>query len=156
MTRRVSVERYFAWHAWECRAERLAKEGLRRRDTAVAAKQKVDCLAVLVDGAVKIVQSRPDRNVRLIDPPRGADQFGKPAPALFKLRNIPRYPAKHGRVSNLNTTLGHHLHEIPVRHPIGDVPPHAQLDNVGVERPFPVHRVTGNRLRHSTPRGSML
>lgn len=105
-TRRVSVERYFAWHAWECRAEHLAKEGLRRRDTAVAAKQKVDCLAVLVDGAVKIVPSRPDRNVRLIGPPRGADRFGKPTPALFNLRNIPRYPAKHSRkhsrVGNLN------------------------------------------------------
>jgi hypothetical protein len=54
-------------------------------------------------------------------------------------------------VRDLHAALGHHLHEIPIRQPIRDVPAHAQLDDVGVEGPLAVNRVTGYRLRRSAP-----
>src|ERR1039458_2791298 len=38
-----------------------------------------------------------------------------------------------------------------LRQPIRDVPAHAQLEDVGVEGPLAVNRVTGYRLRHSAP-----
>src|SRR5450755_4257973 len=57
-------------------------------------------------------------------------------------------------MGDLDATLGHHLDQVPVRKPIGDVPAHAQLNNVGVECPFAVDRVTGDRLRHSAPRAN--
>ena len=52
---------------------------------------------------------------------------------------------------DLDATLCHHLDQVSVRQPIGDVPPHAQLDDVGIEYTFAVHRVTRDRLRHSEP-----
>src|ERR1017187_6149665 len=55
-------------------------------------------------------------------------------------------------MGDLDATLGHHLDQVPVRKPIGDVPAHAQLNDVCVECPFAVDRVTGDRLRHSAPR----
>jgi hypothetical protein len=52
---------------------------------------------------------------------------------------------------DFDAALGHHLHKISIRQPIGDVPAHAQLDDVGVEGPLAVNRVTGYLLRHSAP-----
>jgi hypothetical protein len=54
-------------------------------------------------------------------------------------------------MGDLDATLCHHLDQVSVRQPIGDVPPHAQLDDVGIEYTFAVHRVTRDRLRHSEP-----
>jgi hypothetical protein len=54
-------------------------------------------------------------------------------------------------MGDLDATLCHHLHQVSVRQPIGDVPAHAQLDDVGIEYTFAVHRVTRDRLRHSEP-----
>jgi hypothetical protein len=93
-----------------------------------------------------------DRDVRLIHPPRSADRFREPIPPLLELRDVAGYPAKHGRMRHLDAALGHHLDQVPVRKPIGDVSAHTQLNDVGVEYPFAVDRVTGDRLRHSAPR----
>jgi hypothetical protein len=54
-------------------------------------------------------------------------------------------------MGDLDATLCHHLDQVSVRQPIGDVPAHAQLDDVGIEYTFAVHRVTRDRLRHSEP-----
>src|ERR1019366_2718333 len=56
------------------------------------------------------------------------------------------------RMRDFDAALGHHLDEIPIRQPIADIPAHAQLNDVGVECPFAVDRVTGDRVRHSAPR----
>jgi hypothetical protein len=57
-TRDMSVERHFARHAWSVRRERLAEERLCGRNSSIAAKQEVDGLALLVDGAIKGVPFR--------------------------------------------------------------------------------------------------
>jgi hypothetical protein len=72
--RHVPIERHLGGR------ERLSKKRLRRRDTAVATQQKVDRLALLVDGPVKVVPLRLDRNVCLVDSPRGADPTPSVAP----------------------------------------------------------------------------
>jgi hypothetical protein len=54
-------------------------------------------------------------------------------------------------MGDLDATLCHHLDQVSVRQPIGDVPTHTQLDDVRVERAFTVHRVMRDRLRHSEP-----
>jgi hypothetical protein len=41
------------------------------------------------------------------------------------------------------------LVQVPIGQPISDIPAHAQLNDVGVERAPAVDRVTGDRLRHS-------
>src|SRR5882672_9103567 len=51
------------------RSERLAEERLRRGDAAVGSQQKVDRLALLVDGAVQIVPAASNWNVGFIHTP---------------------------------------------------------------------------------------
>jgi hypothetical protein len=36
-------------------------------------------------------------------------------------------------VGDLHTALGHHLHEVAIRQPIGNVPSYAQLNDLGIE-----------------------
>src|ERR1022692_4793054 len=121
------------------------------RTTAVPAQQEVDGLAVLVDGAIKVVPFRFDRDVRLVHSPRCADGLEESVPPLLELRDVPGHPSQDRRMGDLDATLCHHLDQVSVRQPIGDVPPHAQLGDVGIEYTFAVHRVTRDRLRHSEP-----
>jgi len=51
MARYVSIERDLARHAGRLGRKSFAEEHLSRCDAAVGAKQKIDCLAVLVDDA---------------------------------------------------------------------------------------------------------
>jgi hypothetical protein len=90
----VSIERDLARHPRQRRAERLTKERLRSRDTAVSAKQEVDRLAMLVNRAIQVVPLRFDLEVRFINPPRRTDCLGESIPAFLKLRYIARYPSK--------------------------------------------------------------
>src|SRR5664279_1828165 len=147
----MAIQGHLARPSRRIRRQRFAKERLRGIDSTVTAQQRIYRLAVLVDGSVKIVPLGVDRDVRLIDPPRRADESREPVPTLLELRDVPRHPSKYRRVRDLHAALGHHLHEIPIRQPIRDVPAHAQLDDVGVEGPLAVNRVTGYRLRPSAP-----
>jgi hypothetical protein len=52
---------------------------------------------------------------------------------------------------DIDAALRHHLDQIPIRLPKADIPTHAQLNDVGVERALAVDRITVNRLRHSAP-----
>jgi hypothetical protein len=89
-TRHVAVERHFSRDTRQVRRECLAKERLCSGDTAFPAQQEVDGLAVLVDGAIKVVPFGFDRDVRLVHSPRCADGLGESAPPLLELRDVPR------------------------------------------------------------------
>jgi hypothetical protein len=58
MAGNVSIERHFARHARKRGRERLAKERLRSRDSSISAKQEIDGLTALVDGAIQIMPLR--------------------------------------------------------------------------------------------------
>ena len=151
MARYVSIERDLARHAGRLGGKSFAEERLSRCDAAIGAKQKIDCLAVLVDGAVQVMPLALDRDVGLCDSPGGPNRFGEPSPPLLELRYLASYPSKDCRVGDLDVALGHHLHEVAIGKPIRDVPPYAELDNVGIEGALAVHRVTSDRLRHPAP-----
>jgi hypothetical protein len=55
-------------------------------------------------------------------------------------------------VRDLYAALAHHLHQVPIRQPIRDIPAYAMLNDIGVEGSLAVDRIAGNRLRHSAPR----
>src|ERR1022692_4893119 len=131
MARYVSIERDLARHAGRLGGKSFAEERLSRCDAAIGAKQKIDCLAVLVDGAVQVMPLALDRDVGLVDSPGG--------------------PNRDCRAGDLDAALGHHLHEVAIGKPIRDVPPYAELDNVGIEGALVVHRVTSDRLLHPPP-----
>jgi hypothetical protein len=131
---------------------RPAKEGLRRRDTAIGAQQEMDGIAMLVHGTKEIVPFGLNRYGGIIHSPEGANRLGEPSPALLELRDVARYPAEDRGVGNLDAALCHHLHQIVIREPVGDIPSHAQLNDVGVKGALAVHWVTDYRLGHSAPR----
>src|ERR1022692_4145470 len=107
---------------------------------------------MLVDGAIQVMPLGFDRNVSFVDAPRGAHGLGESVPPPLKLRHVARHPSKDRRMGDLDAALGHHLDQIPIRQAIRDVPTYAQLDNVRVEGASAVDWITGDRLRHSTPR----
>src|ERR1022692_2996763 len=107
---------------------------------------------MLVDGAIQVMPLGFDRNVSFVDAPRGAHGLGESVPPLLKLRHVARHPSKDRRMGDLDAALGHHLDQIPIRQAIRDVPTYAQLDNVRAEGASAVDCITGDRLRHSTPR----
>src|SRR3977135_3069947 len=115
------------------RGERLAKECLRSGNAPIRSQHEVYAAPLLVHGSVQIVPFALDRDVRLVNAPGTTDRAGKAIPALLKLRNIPNDPSHDRRVRNDDATLGHHRHEISIAQAIGDVPPHAQKNNLGVE-----------------------
>jgi len=100
-SRDVTIERHLPWDARSVRGKGLTKERLRGIDSTVTAQQKIYRLAVLVNGSVKIVPLGFDRYVRLIDPPRRADESREPVPTLLELRDVPRHPSKYRRVRDL-------------------------------------------------------
>src|SRR5450759_4410895 len=151
-TRHMTVESHFARDAWSVRRERLAKECLCGRNSTVAAEQEIDGVAMLVHGTIEIVPFGLNRYVGLIHTPGGANRLGEPSPALLELRDVARDPAEDRGMGNLDPALCHHLHQIAIREPIGDIPSHAQLNDVGVKGALAVHWVTDYRLGHSAPR----
>ena len=62
--------------------------------------------------------------------------------------DVPGHPSQDHRMGDLDAALCLHLDQLSVRQLTGDVPPHAQLDAVGIEYTFAVHRVTRDWLRH--------
>jgi hypothetical protein len=99
MARYVSIERDLARHAGRLGGKSFAEERLSRCDAAIGAKQKIDCLAVLVDGAVQVMPLALDRDVGLVDSPGGSNRFGEPSPPLLELRYVASYPSKDPPVS---------------------------------------------------------
>src|SRR5271163_3903885 len=52
------------------------------------------------------------------------------------------------RVRHDDATLGHHRLEISIAQSVGDVPAHAQLDDLGIEPTTSVNGISNNRLGH--------
>jgi hypothetical protein len=97
------------------RCERFAEERLSCRDTTISAKQEIHCHALFVDSAVRIMPFAFDRDMGLVNSPRGTDRFGESRPTFREFRNIACNPTKNGRVRHFNAALGHNLNEITVR-----------------------------------------
>src|ERR1700749_1349628 len=93
----------------------LLKETFCRRNIALSAEHKLDCISFLVYGAVKIFTCLTNLDVCLINSIRSAAHFQMLADSLIDLRGITLYPAEHGRVIHLESALAHHLFHVAVR-----------------------------------------
>ena len=85
------------------RVERLTKESLGSGDAAVTTQQEIDRLAELVHCSIQVVPPTPDRDVGLVDPPRGPGLPTEAIPALAKLGDVALDPTKDRRVSEFDT-----------------------------------------------------
>ena len=82
------------------------------------------------------------RTVSLVNAPGATDRTGKSVPALLEFRNMPDHPSHDRRVRKDHAALGHHRNQISVAQAIGDVPPHAQNNDLGIELAFYIDRIT--------------
>src|ERR1700722_7437573 len=94
MTRHMAVQRHLARPAIEIRGERLTKERLCRRNSAVTAKEKVDRLSLLVDRSIEELPFAANGNVRLVVAPGSTDGPRESVPALLIFRHVPGYPSE--------------------------------------------------------------
>ena len=98
------------WVRSECSAE----ERLGCSDPSVAAQEEVDCLALLVDGAVQVVPAVSKRDAGLIHTPRSADGSSETVPALFELGHVSDHLSHDCCVRHGDAAIGHQLDEIAI------------------------------------------
>src|ERR1700738_5488945 len=108
MTRHMAVQRHLARPAIEIRGERVTKERLCRRNSAVTAKEKVDRLSLLVDRSIEVMPFASNGNVRLVGAPGFADGPRETVPALLIFRHVPGYPSEDCAVGPRNPALCTH------------------------------------------------
>jgi hypothetical protein len=112
---------------------RPGKEPLGGIDVTPFAQEKVDGAAVLIDGAIEIDPLAFNFDVGLIHTPGVADWPCAMISALFKFRNVTLDPPKNGRMGQPDSALRHHLDQVAGAEFKGQVPPHAQHDDLLVK-----------------------
>ena len=95
-----------------------------------------------------------DFDVGLIHTPGVADWPCVMIPALFKLRDILLHPPKNSRMGQSDAALGHHLDKVAGAEFKGQVPPHAQHDDLLVKMPPLEEILCRGRFRHPGRYGS--
>lgn len=108
--------------------DRLAKELLRRTYSSICAEQRMDGLAVSIDGPINVLPAASNEHRGLVRPP---GRMGRPCqsrPASLKFRHVMLHPAHNGRVAHGHITLGHHGGEVAIAQPVRYVPADAEFD----------------------------
>ena len=144
-----AIECYLARPPRQTRRQRFAEECLGSGDASIWAKQKIHCLAVLVDSPIEKVPPSPDLYIGLIHAPGSVHGPREAVPSLLELRHIANHPTINRRMRHDDAALGHHCHEISIAQPVGDVPADTQLDDFRIEAAPAVQGVSGNRPGHS-------
>ena len=124
------------------RCERLAKECLRSFDASGLTELEVDRAALLVHGAIQIAPTALDQNVSFVNAPRPTDRARETTPAFLELGVVTLHPAHDGRMGYADPALSHHGNQIAVAELLGDVPAHAQNDELRVELAFQINLVS--------------
>src|SRR5277367_3877507 len=73
--------------------------------------------------------------IGFIDSPRAASAAAKAIPPLDELWRIPSNPAQDRRMCKLESSFGHHLHQITEAELVAQIPTHAQEDHLAIKMP---------------------
>src|SRR4029077_14030187 len=133
---------------------RPGKEPLGGCNVTPFAQEKVDGSTLLIDGAIEVDPLAFDFDVGFIHTPGVADWPCIMIPALFKLRDILLHPPKNSRMGQCDAALGHHLDKVAGAEFKGQVPPHAQHDDLLVKMPPLEEILCRGRFRHPGCYGS--
>src|SRR3954463_4677123 len=118
------------WVAGVLATKRLAEETSGGLLVALGAEPEVDGLPGAVDGAVEVAPLPVHSHVRLIDLPRPAARSQVPPHPLLELGREALDPAVHGRVIDLDPTIGQHPLEVTVADRELEVPAHRPQDDL--------------------------
>src|SRR3954466_14256583 len=138
------------WVAGVLATKRLAEETFGGLLVALGAEPEVDGLPGAVDGAVEVAPLPVHSHVRLIDVPRPAARSQVPPHPLLEFGREALDPAIHGRVIDLDPTIGQHQLEVAVADRELQVPAHRPEDDLGrkaeaAERPGVDHERCSQR-----------
>jgi hypothetical protein len=87
-------------HPWDAMLPRRpGKEPLGGCDIPPSAQEKIDGVALFIDGAIQVDLLTFDLEISLIHTPRVADRPRVPVPALLKFRHVTLHPSQDGRMS---------------------------------------------------------
>lgn len=109
--------------------ERLAQETLGGHQIAPFAKPELDGVTVAVDGSIEIPPLPTHLDLGFIHVPPASDWALASIELLQQERSIVNGPAMDGGMVNGDSSLGHHLLEIPQTEIVGQVPTDAQQDH---------------------------
>src|SRR6266436_5102805 len=112
------------------------------------AQEKVDGVALFVDGAIEVHPLTTNLDISLIYAPGVADRPRITAPALLKFRDIPLHPPQNGRMGQGDAALGHHLDEIAGAELKRQIPHDAQDDDFLIKVPPFEEILCRGRFRH--------
>src|SRR5580704_15552598 len=113
----------------------LAEKPFRRLSIALGREQKVDRLAVAVDGSIQIHPAAFDLDICLVHPP-GAVAHAQVRPdALLQFDSVGLDPTEDGGVVHLNASIQQHELEITVADRKHQIPPDRPQDHLGGELP---------------------
>ena len=147
------------------RGEGPPPDSAKRRNSFAAIRSRLgdninlDGLAGRIDGAIKVRPIASDLHVCFVDPPGPIRTPQLTTNPMIQNGRVPPNPAPDRDVVDGETTLGHHLFQIPVAKRISQIPPHAEKDHHFLEvstteqcRPLLAHRVTiaDRRIRLAT------
>ena len=100
----------------------------------MGSEEKVDRLAVPINGAVEVCPLAFDFDVSLIHPPARADRAFLPFPERrFQLRGKLLNPAVHTGIIDFNPLLRQHLFQVPITQWVSSVPADTGQDEVFLE-----------------------
>src|SRR5258706_4286775 len=157
MTRHMAVQGHFPRPPSRIGRQRLFKEGLRGGDSSIRPEQEVHSHSLLIHGATEIVPLATNTDVSLVNPPGRTDTAREAMPPFLELGYVPNHPAQYRRVGYFHAPLGHHGYRVPITQPVGDVPAHAQLDDLGVENTTTVNGITSGGAGHFlVPKGGRI
>jgi hypothetical protein len=131
MSGRMAVERNPLWRAMLLYGS--YEEPLRYSNVHVFAEQEIDCQAMLIDGAIEVGPSPSDSDISLVHSPRCADRSSISLPPLLELRDVALNPSEDRCMRDIDTALGHHLHQVTVAKFVVDVPSNTENDDCAIE-----------------------
>src|SRR6266404_1016482 len=111
----------------------------------------MDRFAVSVDRPVQVVWLAPNRHGSFVHSPGAPNRSGESSPSLLIFGDIPQYPAHDRCVRYGDAALGYHGGEIAIAEAVRDVPPNAQLDDIGRETATTIDGVARRGTGHPRP-----
>lgn len=107
---------------------RLFEERLGCGYISCPTEPEVDSLPSLVYCPIQIGPLSAYLEIGFIHSPRAASAAAKAIPPLDELRRIPSNPAQNRRMGKLESSFGHHLHQITEAELVAQIPTHAQKE----------------------------
>src|SRR6266536_2452393 len=136
------------------RSQRFREEGFSSFRIAPRAQEKFQGVSLRIHSSIEVHPDLFHFHIRFIDAPRVVRRVEMRAAALLQFGCVVLHPAIDGGVIDVQSSLEHHLLQIPVAQWIPEVPTDAQQNNLGLkvtpfERGGGIHEIGSSQFLES-------